>query len=80
MTPRRVAQVVVLTVLVLGVLITPWRGLGSRVKNFAAWQVQAGTPDQTNLMIAMADGVRLATDVYLPGAAYGSDAFALWQA
>lgn len=68
MTPRRVAQVVLMTVLVLGVLITPWRGLGSRVKNFAAWQVQAGTPDQTNLMIEMSDGVRLATDVYLPGA------------
>lgn len=55
-----------LCVIVLGVLFTPWRDMTSTAKDFLAWQIQAGKPDQADVMIPMADGVRLATDVYLP--------------
>ncbi|MEY8120920.1 CocE/NonD family hydrolase, partial [Falsihalocynthiibacter sp. BN13B15] len=57
-----------LCMFVLAALFTPWRDMTSAAKNYVAWRVQAGKPNQADVMIPMADGVRLATDVYLPSA------------
>lgn len=38
----------------------------SSLRNKIAWQVQAGAPDLSDVMITMPDGIGLATDVYLP--------------
>lgn len=63
---KQIIAVVLLCVIAIGAALTPWRGLTGAAKDFVAWRVQAGSPDQGDVMIKMPDGVRLATDLYLP--------------
>ncbi len=65
--PIAIAAVVVAAAAVGLALGAPWRDLLGTARDVVAWQVQAGQPDHADAMIAMPDGVRLATDVYLPG-------------
>lgn len=53
---------------VLVAVAAPWKDVLKKAKSRLTWQVEAGQPDLSDVMIEMADGVRLATDVYLPDA------------
>jgi putative CocE/NonD family hydrolase len=60
---------IIVGIAVAGVLISlffPLADFGRSLRDKLAWRVQAGAPDLADVMITMTDGVRLATDVYLP--------------
>ncbi|UYV35715.1 CocE/NonD family hydrolase [Rhodobacteraceae bacterium D3-12] len=56
-------------VMVISAFFWPVDTIVRSLRDKLAWQVQAGTPSLPDIMIPMPDGIRLATDVYLPDAA-----------
>ncbi|RBW52513.1 CocE/NonD family hydrolase [Ruegeria sp. A3M17] len=63
---KRKVVLVICSVIAIGCLVLMGKTLLDKNRNQIAWWVQAGAPDLADVMVTVPDGVRLATDVYLP--------------
>ncbi|WP_170559650.1 CocE/NonD family hydrolase [Ruegeria atlantica] len=63
---KRKVVLVICSVIAIGCLVLLGKTLLDKNRNQIAWWVQAGAPDFADVMVTAPDGVRLATDVYLP--------------
>ncbi|WP_170464906.1 CocE/NonD family hydrolase [Ruegeria arenilitoris] len=65
---KRKVILVIVAVIAIGFVAVLGKKFLDQNRNQIAWWVQAGAPDISDVMVTMPDGVRLATDVYFPGA------------